>query len=571
MKNYRLWICLLLCTGLAQMVRADEPKKVNSKIDKVTVFLQGAQVERSASVSLPAGTTDIIFEGVSPNLNTGSLQAGGKGSFVILSVRYNTEYTAPGVKKENAVPESLLRKIEQTQDSLTVIDFEIEGVNYKLSAWTLEKTMLERNKLITGEGKTDSLALFMQAMEFYRKKIHEINQNIVEVKIEQKSINKRRAEIAARLNEMVNYKYRLEQENVTQASYSYQVVVTVNTKAPTNGTISINYLVNNASWSPAYELRAENSTSPVNLVYKAYITQNTGEDWKDVHLVLSTLNPQRSNLKPTLQPWILRYFQPMNYSNAQMYSNMVQGVAVATDNLRESVNEDEGLTIEKKMKAPMPAAQKASEYVVQNINFSNVEFDIELPYTIKADGKAQQVTVLEDKIPSQFKHYTVPKIEQEAFLMARLTGWEKLNLLPGMANVYFQNTIIGNTQINPNVIQDTMNISLGRDQGISITRKKIKDKEVTKTLSNNTEREIIIEVTVKNKKDEKVEIQVEDQIPITGEEEVKVKFQKEDFAGAEINEQTGAINWNLTLAPRESKTLTFSYIISFPKDKTLQQ
>ena len=570
------WLFLLLVSiSLVATATANEPKKVQSKIEKVTVFLQGAQIVRTAPVSLSPGTTDIIFEGVSPNLNTGSLQAGGKGSFVILSVRYNTEYTPPGVKKENAVPESLLRKIELSQDSLAIIDFEIEGLNYKLNAWTAEKNMLERNKLLTGEGKTDSLALFMQAMEFYRKKIHEINAQILEIKIEQKNINRRRTELAARINELVNYKYRLEQENVTQAAYSYQVIVTVNAEAATSGSISINYLVNSASWSPSYELRAENSSSPVSLMYKASITQNTGEDWKDVKLVLSTLNPQRSQAKPNLNPWVLRYFQPMNYATGAVSNlaiSQLQSVVVVSDNVRENAGADEGLALEKKMKAPVPAAQSASSYTVQNVNFSNVEFDIDLPYTINADGKPQQVTIMEEAIPAIYKHYVVPKMEQEAYLIARLTGWEKLNLLPGMANVYFQNTIIGGTQINPNVIVDTLNISLGRDQGLSITRKKTKDREINRTLSNNIEREVIIEITVRNKRDENVEIQVEDQIPVSGvPDEIKVKWSKETLGGAELNEQTGALTWDLKLAPRESKTLTFSYIISHPKDKVLQQ
>lgn len=571
MKNLKILICVLLSTCFAATA-GNEPKKVTSKIDKVTVFLQGAQIVRSAPVNIPSGTTDIIFEGVSPNLNTGSLQAGGKGNFVIMSVRYNTEYTPPGVKKENAVPESLLRKIELAQDSLTIIDFEIEKLNFTLQAWSAEKTMLERNKLITGEGKTDSLELFMQAMEFYRKKIHEINQKIMEVKIEQKGINKKRNDLAARINELVNYKYRLEQENVTQASYSYQVVVTVSAKASTTGTISINYLVSNASWSPAYEMRAENSSSPVNLLYKAYITQNTGEDWKEVKLTLSTLNPQRQHAKPNLVPWVLRYFQPMNYNAVSNAGMPVLQSVVVTDAVTYSMNAsaDEGLELKKWEKAKTPVAQQASSYTWQNVNFSNVEFDIDIPYTINTDGKSQQVTVMEESIPAQYKHYVVPKLEQEAYLIARLTGWEKLNLLPGTANIYFQNTIIGSTQINPNVIADTLNISLGRDQGISVTRKKLKDNESTKVFNNNIEKEIVIEISVKNKRDEKVTIQIEDQVPITTEEDVKIKHSAETLAGAELNPVDGNLTWNLTLAPRESKTFTFSYTIIYPKDKNLQ-
>jgi uncharacterized protein (TIGR02231 family) len=563
MKKLKLLLMLVTCTGMVLGASANEPKKVNSKIDKVTVFLQGAQIVRSAAVSLPTGTTDVIFEGVSPNLNTGSLQAGGRGNFVVMGVRYNTEYTPPGTKKENAVPATLTRKIELTRDTLTLLDFETETLNYRLQAWTTEKNMLERNKLITGEGKTDSLALFIQAMEYYRKKIHEINEKLVEVKMEQKELSRKKGEITARLNELLNYKNQLERENVTQASYSYQVVVTVSAKTATSGTLTINYLVGNASWTPFYELRAENSSQPVNMHYKAYISQNTGEDWKDVKLILSTMNPQRQHTKPTLTPWVLRYFQPQaQYGYLSNTAMPVSQGVVVTDSYKDAESTDEKIS---KSKAPSMAA-----YTVQSVNFSNVEFDIELPYNIPSDGKSHQVTVMEEPIDAQYKHYIVPKMEQEVYLMARLTGWEKLNLLAGSANIYFQNTIIGSTQINPNTINDTLNIALGKDPGISVTRKKLKDKESTKVLSNNIEKEIVIEITVRNKRDEKVEIQIEDQVPVSAEQDVKVRFSKETLAGAELNESTGALTWNIKLNPKESKTFVFSYIISYPKDKNLQ-
>jgi len=566
MKSLKAFFCAIVLLAMIHPANANEPRKVSSGIDKVTVFLQGAQVVRSGKVNVPAGTTDLIFEGVSPNLNTNSLQAGGQGNFVIMSVRYHTQYTPPGTKKSDAVPETLKRKIELTQDSLQSLDMEIELVNYTLQAWTTEKNMLERNKLITGEGKTDSLTLFMQAMEYYRKKIHEINQKIVEVKTQQRGLARKKADINVRLNDLLRYKGQLEQENITQASYSYQVIVTVSAKAATSGTVAINYLVNNASWVPMYELRADNSSSPVNLHYRASITQSTGEDWNNVKLVLSTQNPNRQHAKPVLRPWILRYFVPQ-----QTLTQATNFAMVVTDGVRVAA-EDESVSKSQSARGarPMPPAQSMADYTSQSVNFSNVEFETELPYTIPADGKAHQVTLMEEKIDAGFKHYIVPKAETEAFLMARLTGWESLNLLPGNANIYFQNTIIGATHIDPNSLNDTLNISMGRDPGLTVTRKKLKDRETTKMLSNNFEKEIVIEITVRNKKNESVDVHVEDQVPVSGETEVKVRYTKESVSGAEINEQTGSLTWNFKLAPRETKTITLTYVIIYPKDKDLK-
>jgi hypothetical protein len=67
-----------------------------------------------------------------------------------------------------------------------------------------------------------------------------------------------------------------------------------------------------------------------------------------------------------------------------------------------------------------------------------------------------------------------------------------------------------------------------------------------------------------------VDVQVEDQIPVSGEPDVKVRYSKESVSGAEINEQTGSLTWNFKLAPRETKKITLTYVIVYPKDKDLK-
>jgi uncharacterized protein (TIGR02231 family) len=565
MNHLKVVVLVLLSTLLIVRAEGNTPVKVDSKIDQVTVFLQGAQVERTARIRIPAGTTELVFDGVSPQLSPTSLQAGGLGEFVIMSVRYNTEYTPPGNQKENAVPASLLRRIELTRDSLTLISFEVEGVNMQLSAWTTEKNMLERNKIITGEGKSDSLPLFIQAMEFYRVKIHEINKSLLTVKMEKRKVEQRQQDIQRRLNELVRYQQQLERENVTQASYSYQVVVTVSAKAATSGSITINYLVNHASWVPSYELRANNSSSPVSLHYRALITQNTGEDWDNVQIRLSTVTPQAHGARPRLNTWVLRYVQPQHVGHKGARATTLSNVAMEVESVTIA-SYDNANGVSQKAMPPVPSL---SAFTQQNTNFSNIEFEISMRYTIPADAKAHQVTILEEQVDAEFRHYAVPKMNREAFLMARLTNWERLNLLPGNANIYFMNTIIGTTVIDPLTTSDTLEIGLGRDPGISITRKKIQDKEVNRMLSNNTEREIVMEITLRNRKSEPVNLELSDQIPISGEEIIKVRHSQANLSGAELNEQTGGLIWNITLQPLETKVITFTYIISHPRDRPL--
>ncbi len=180
------------------------------------------------------------------------------------------------------------------------------------------------------------------------------------------------------------------------------------------------------------------------------------------------------------------------------------------------------------------------------------------------------VSIMEEDVSSTYKHYVVPKMDQEAFLVARMNGWEDLNLLPGNANVYFMNTFVGTTYIDPNTIEDTLDVVLGRDQSIACSRKKLKDKEKTKIIGANKEKTITIEITVRNKKNETVNITVEDQVPVSAETDIKVNFDPESVPGASYNKDTGALTWDLTIKPRETKTLTFTYKIKYPKDQRIQ-
>jgi uncharacterized protein (TIGR02231 family) len=355
------------------------------------------------------------------------------------------------------------------------------------------------------------------------------------------------------------YKSNLESENVVAAKSLYQIIVTVSAKYATTATVNIDYFVNNASWYASYDLRAENGTSPMNITYKAHITQNTGEDWENINLTLSTMNPNLSNAKPILNTWYLRYYvnQVMRSSGNAPQSNIAMSV---TDNKvsKESMERGDQLT------------QVSSAYTQQVNNMANVEFNIDLKYTIPSDGKAHQVAIMEEKVASTYEHYVVPKVSQEAYLTALVSGWEDLSLLAGNANIYFMNTYVGATYIDPNTIEDTLNLTLGRDKSIAVSREKVKDEVDTKIIGQNKEKTITMKITIRNKKNEAVKITVEDQIPVSGEEDIKVDFDENKFDGSLYDKDTGKLEWEVELKARETKTIEFTYKIKYPKNKKIQ-
>ena len=296
--NYSKKILTALLLSIATSVFAGNEKPVKSNIKNVTVFLQGAQVYRTAPVSLSPGVTDLIFENVSPYINAQSIQAGGKGSFIILEVKHDIKYPAPPKVEANALPKEIVREINLIEDSLKEQSFTWDELNDEKFALNLEKDMILKNKLTRGEGKSDSLPMLIDAMEFFRKKLSDINDRLSKIKRAEYSITESKNRMNIRLGQLRAYKN--ETEPVKNYEPIHRVIVTVSAEETITGSIDINYIVSNAGWTPSYDLRSGSTAAPVQLTYKANVYQNTREEWNDIKLKLSTSNPNRSNIKPVL-------------------------------------------------------------------------------------------------------------------------------------------------------------------------------------------------------------------------------------------------------------------------------
>ena len=258
-----------------------------------------------------------------------------------------------------------------------------------------------------------------------------------------------------------------------------------------------------------------------------------------------------------LPPWYINY-----YTQQPAYLK-----GVREKSLLNTIAGNEQMDAAKKDMDEMAPAQSAANYSQLIETMTNVEFDIALAYDIPSDGKSHIVSVKTSELPSTYCHYLVPKIESEAFLLARVTGWENLNLLPGRANVFYEGTYVGETVLNPTVINDTLELALGHDNGITITRTKLPLKENNKLLGNEITKTVAYELRLKNNKSRKIELIVEDQIPLSNNKEIKVEMK--DHNKAEYNEQTGLLKWTMAVNSKEYKTLKFSYAVTYNKDMPL--
>ena len=159
-------------------------------------------------------------------------------------------------------------------------------------------------------------------------------------------------------------------------------------------------------------------------------------------------------------------------------------------------------------------------------------------------------------------------IRYNAYLVAKIKDYGEYNLLPGEANVVFERMYVGKTYINANADTEALQLSLGKDQNISVNRQLIKEKSGDKTLSSRKVQDFVYEITIRNNKKETVSIMVEDQIPLSSNTDIEIILA--DKGGANVDEENGKLSWNINLKPHETKKLRFGYQVKSAKDKTLK-
>ncbi len=196
-----------------------------------------------------------------------------------------------------------------------------------------------------------------------------------------------------------------------------------------------------------------------------------------------------------------------------------------------------------------------------------VEYAIQSKFTIPSNGQDQRVQISTYTLPASYEYHTAPKLDPSVYLVAQVSGWEKLNLLNGESNLYFDGTYIGKTYVDANSTKDTLSFSLGKDSKIQVQRTKITEKSKNKTIGSRQKVDIAWEIKLKNNGGATIPIIVKDQFPISTNDDIKVK--QGEFPEGRMSENSGIITWTFNIGQGQSKTLNFDYSVDYSKGYVL--
>ncbi|MDR6966708.1 uncharacterized protein (TIGR02231 family) [Flavobacterium arsenatis] len=535
MKNlFSIFALLMAFTAFAQ-----KPIFTTAKVKAATVYFNSAEISQSTSAVLPKGTSEIVIKNVADYLNENTVQIGAPSNVTVLSVQFTNNYISEYEIDENS---PLIKKV---RDSINLVEKELLKINNAKDSEAKTIELLDKNHQVNGVNSGLSVAELMKMVDYYKAKRTEVSNAYDALEEKLKNLNI----VLSRLKNKLEI--NTQKEDKTSKG---KLVLQVMNETAGNVDFSINYLTNNANWKPFYDLRANSVSAPIEMMYKAQVVQNTGIDWKQVKLTLSSGNPNQNNQAPLLSSWFLRYGYDKNfgYLNDASVMNKIA--------IRGAVS---GL----KVKESEKAEASVSNYTTIQENQLNISFDIDIPYDILSNGKAHSVALKEINLPATYKYYAAPRVEKEAFLLAEISDYSKYNLLQGEANIIFEGMYVGKTFINPNQTSDTLNLSMGRDKKISIKREKVVDKSGTKFLSSKKEQTFTFDITTRNNKKEAVELLLKDQYPLSSDKEIEIELKESD--GAKINTETGILTWDLNLKPNETKKIRISYKVKYPKDRII--
>jgi len=519
MKNLIYPFVLAVSLPFHLLAQYENEIPVDVKPQAVTVFLNGAEISSTENVAVKKGRNTIIFKGLSPDLADESVQVAADNTVSLLSVSTD-QVTIDAATLDG--------RIKSLQDSLLYIQEKIEFVDNHIDAFVFEKETLTQNQKLT-LGAAASVQSLGSAVDFMRERVLKINNALTELNRQKRVLQQRQKNLEKKASLL------RDRINTTRK----QIVVVILAAADQKVNFALRYLVEEAGWEASYDLIASDVNKPVLLKYKAQVYNNTAIDWRHSRITLSTGDPSLGASRPYLTTWTLNYTSSGNEgwvdNKALNYFNNA---------LVDSVQSDAGSI---------------------DVAELSASFAIDQAQTILANGQPHSLDLFNESLQASYEYLTIPKVDLSAFLVAKVTGWEKLNLINGTANIYFGNTYIGESEINTRMISDTLELSLGRDNQIIVSRTKMEDKAATKFIGARREESFRYEIVVKNNRKIPVSIKIQDQVPVSQESDIIVDVQ--EASGATLDKLSGRLQWKESIPSGDNVKHQISFSVKYPKNK----
>jgi uncharacterized protein (TIGR02231 family) len=541
LTNCLVTTSLVMVAALAAMPSRAADLDATSAVDAVIVYPDGASVTRVVALDLPAGDNSAVLKDFPLTLDPSSLRVEGDAAakLTIVSIDARPPRAAPPVN----LPE-LDKRIEALKD---------ERVNLQgaINAATARRKFAERFAEaspagIGDKGEARPISEWRAAFAAVAEEIASADTAIRDAERKQRELDR---EIA-----------RLEQDKAQKPPSKLEVRIELAASAATKATLRVSYAVRNARWAPLYDARLDTGgrdrKPSLELVRRAEITQNTGEDWSDVALSVSTVRTARGGSAPDLNSLIVQYPPPMRPAAP---------ANAAMDSARPA---QRGVMA----KVAEPFAERADEQqATAEVGSFQVMFKIPGRVSVGASEGAKSLRISTAAIAPDLAVRAVPVKDPTAFLEASFKQGEDAPLLPGRIAIYRDGVFVGRGQMAAASKDEPVRLGFGADDKIKIERTVVKRNEGSAGLIVTTSKtdERSFKTTVRNGHDFPIKVAIEDQLPVSENEDIQVEMLSSTTPPTTTNlrDKRGVLEWVFEAKPGEVKDISFAWRVRWPKDK----
>ena len=327
-----------------------------------------------------------------------------------------------------------------------------------------------------------------------------------------------------------------------------------------NLTLDLATVISQASWQPSYDVRLSPDAKTAELTFRAMVRQQTGEDWKNIDLTLSTARPATGGAPPELYPWRISFFRPQPSPPAP-----IMMAAPAAVRARKSAR----MPTESFRSDDVLAEEAAADVVTAQISDeqSSVAFHIPRLLDIPADGAQHGTVVAIEQLPVSMEYLALPKLAPYVFLKSEIVNRAAYPLLPGKVNTFTGNTYTGSSQLKKVAAGEKFDLFFGTDDQVTVKREELKQRKEAGMFSKNRV-SYRYRIELGNFRKEPLTVTLRDQLPVAGDEEIKVTLDEPSLKPEEIKSD-GAVAWKMPLQAGEKKELTFGIVVEYPKDRAI--
>jgi uncharacterized protein (TIGR02231 family) len=536
---------------------AKQTIKSLSKITSVTVYPGAARITRSATQDIALGAHSVVFDNIIPPVDENSVSVSGEGTAGV-------KIYGATIKQEH-LQQAADQRVVELEKKIESLDDQIMVANKDLGVLHQEREFLNSVKLFAGQEIPKDLVTTMPPVEnlkalrsFLSKEINDVESKREDIRIKVRTLTREKDALARELSALRSSGGQMKRI----------LVVDMECSKPGKFTLNVSYLVHGASWRPVYDARTDYAKSEVELTSFGVVKQNTGEDWQDVALTLSTAKPTQGGRLPYIAPWILQPYQPVPVRRAMMKS-----ADMAVQYSPAVFSEEAASGVGGGVPESQPAEMAYSEVQQKGVS---IVYKITRLATLKSDGTENRLPISNQTLRAHYEYSAYPRVQELAYLGSKVVNAADMQLLAGEVNLFVEGDYIGKSSIDNVGPGETFSLFLGVNENVRVKREEVSklvdDVMLGGIPSPNRKTTFKYKLTVENYKKEKIKMNLFEAMPVSGNEKIRVKVFDVSLppVAKDWEDRKGIWQWVFEMEPKGKKEIFYSFTIEHSRDMQIQ-